>query len=175
MVACYCLPVVFTPQLIVESATDVDPRLLRERGIRGVMVDVDDTLLASTEDRISREHAVWIEGLRAEGFPLVLLSNGEPQRVARFAEQLGVSGFSLAGKPFPHAFRKGLEALDLPPGAVAMIGDQVFTDVVGANLAGVTSILVRPLSAGKWLHTRLARYLERLVVRGGDYGGSIHR
>lgn len=166
---------VLTPQLIVESVTDVDPLVLRERGIRGVMVDVDDTLLASTEDRISREHAEWIEGLRAAGFPLVLLSNGEPKRVARLAEQFGVTGFSLAGKPFPRAFRKALDALDLPSSSVAMIGDQVFTDVVGANLAGVTSILVRPLSAGKWLHTRLARYLERLVVRGGDYGGSIHR
>lgn len=166
---------VFAPALIVESATDVNPDLLREQGIRGVMVDVDDTLLASSEDRISNAHAAWLQALRAEGFSLVLLSNGEPARVARFAEQFGVQGFSLAGKPFPRAFRKGLDALGMPPSSVAMIGDQVFTDVVGANLAGVTSILVRPLSAGKWLHTRLARRLERLILRGGDHGGPVHR
>ena len=166
---------VFAPALIVESATDVHPDLLREQGIEGVMVDVDDTLLSSREERVSDAHVAWLTTLRDDGFSLVLLSNGERARVARFAEQFGVPGFSLVGKPLPRAFRKGLDALGLPASSVAMIGDQVFTDVVGANLSGVTPILVRPLSAGKWLHTRLARYLERLILRGGDHGGPIHR
>lgn len=166
---------VLKPKVVVEAASDVQASLLRAHGIRGLMVDLDDTLLASDQDRIPRANVAWLEGLRAEGFAVVLLSNGEPTRVARLAEELGIVGFSLSGKPLPRAFRKGLAALDLPPHAVAMVGDQVFTDVVGANWAGVTSILVRPLSAGKWLHTRLARYLERLVLRGGDHGGSIYR
>ena len=166
---------VLRPTLLVETAADVDGDLLRSHGIRGVMVDLDDTLLASHEDDIPGANATWIRGLRDDGFRIVLLSNGEPARVARLAEVLDVPAFSLSGKPFPLAFRRGLSALDLPAGEVAMIGDQLFTDVVGANLAGMTSILVRPLSAGKWPHTRLARHLERLILRGGDHGGSIYR
>lgn len=166
---------VLRPKIVVDSAADVDAAMLRERGIRGVMVDLDDTLLASHAHRIPGANASWLRSLREEGFAVVVLSNGEPARVARLAEELGVEALSLAGKPFPMAFKRGLERLALPAKAVAMIGDQIFTDVVGANLAGMTSILVRPLSAGKWPHTRLARYLERLVLRGGDHGGSIHR
>ena len=172
---CYCLVMVLKPKLVVETAADVDGDMLRRYGIRGVMVDLDDTLLASHDHVIPGANSAWIRGLRDDGFPVVLLSNGEPARVARLAAELDVAAFSLAGKPFPVAFRRGLAALDMPAEAVAMIGDQLFTDVVGANLAGMTSILVRPLSAGKWPHTRLARHLERLILRGGDHGGSIYR
>lgn len=166
---------VLKPKLIVETLSDVDTRMLRARGVRGVLVDMDDTLVASHEDRIPAAHAAWVRALIAEEFAVALLSNGEPARVARVAAELDVEGLSLSGKPFPWAYRRGLRVLGLPADAVAMVGDQVFTDVFGANLAGMTSILVRPLSAGKWWHTRLARHLERLVLRGGDHGGSVYR
>jgi HAD superfamily phosphatase (TIGR01668 family) len=163
------------PKLVVETLSDVESGMLRARGIRGVLVDMDDTLLASREERIPEAHSGWIRTLAAEGYVVALLSNGEPARVARVAAELDVEGLSLSGKPFPWAYRRGLRMLGLPADEVAMVGDQVFTDVFGANLAGMTSILVRPLSAGKWLHTRLARHLERLVLRGGDHGGSVYR
>lgn len=166
---------VLRPKLVVETLTDVDSTMLRTRGIRGVLVDMDDTLVASDDDRIPEAHAGWVRTLIREGFAVALLSNGEPARVARMAAELDVEGLSLSGKPFPWAYRRGLDVLGLPAASVAMVGDQVFTDVFGANLAGMTSVLVRPLSAGKWLHTRLARHLERLVLRGGDHGGSIYR
>lgn len=166
---------VLQPKLVVDAASDIDSELLHSRGIRGLMVDVDDTLLASHEERLPAANVAWIRGLREDGFAIVLLSNGEPARVARLAEELALESFSLSGKPLPMAFRKGLGALGLPAAEVAMVGDQLFTDVVGANLSGVTSILVRPLSAGKWPHTRLARHLERLVLGVGEHGSSFHR
>lgn len=166
---------VLKPKIAVDAASDIDAELLSRHGIRGLMVDLDDTLLASSEDRIPPPNVAWIRGLQADGIALVMLSNGEPARVAKLADILGIQGFSLSGKPLPMAFRRGLKALALPPSAVAMVGDQLFTDVVGANLSGVTSILVRPLSPGKWLHTRLARRLERLVLGGGEHGSSIYR
>jgi HAD superfamily phosphatase (TIGR01668 family) len=166
---------VLKPTIVFDAASDIDAELLRRHGIRGLMVDLDDTLLASNEDRLPRPNVDWVRGLQSDGIAIVMLSNGEPARVARSADILGIQGFSLSGKPLPMAFRRGLAALALPSTAVAMVGDQLFTDVIGANLSGVTSILVRPLSPGKWLHTRLARRLERLVLGGGEHGSSIYR
>ena len=143
--------------------------------MRGVLVDLDDTLIASNAEELSIEAGAWIAELRAAGVHVVILSNGERGRVARLRDHLGVPAFALAGKPFSFAFRKGLAALGTPREASAMVGDQLFTDVLGANCAGITSILVRPLSPGKLPHTRVARRLERLILSGGSRGSPVDR
>lgn len=160
---------------MVESVHQVDAELLRDLDVRAVMVDLDDTLLPASAEGLDASVEAWLAGLRRCGFPVVILSNGERSRVASAASRLGVHGLSLAGKPFWWAFRRALRMLGTPRRATAMIGDQLFTDVLGANLAGVTSILVRPLSPGKLPHTRMVRRLERMILRGGERGRPVHR
>lgn len=155
------------PDLSVNSVCDLTPALLAARGVRGVMVDLDDTLVPSRETGLRREVAEWFAGLKRCGIPVVILSNGERKRVAHYAQALGVEGLALIGKPLPHAFRRGLALLGTAPQETAMVGDQLFTDVLGANLAGLISILVTPLSPGALLHTRLLRRLEACILRGG--------
>jgi HAD superfamily phosphatase (TIGR01668 family) len=164
-----------TPDVVVQAAHDATPELLEGYGVRAVMVDLDDTLMASNESAIGDGTREWLAALRGAGMPVLLLSNGERERVERCCADLGIEGFHLAGKPFWWAFRRGLKRLARPAGETAMIGDQLFTDVLGANLAGMLSILVRPLSPGKLPHTRAARYLERLILRGGGHGSTVDR
>lgn len=159
---------------MVDSVCDVTPSLLRAHGVAGVLVDVDDTLLASTSDTPLAQVDAWLAELLHAGFPVVLLSNGERGRVERLARRLGIPGLHLSGKPFGHAFRRALRLLGTSPAQTAMVGDQLFTDVLGANLAGLVSVLVRPLSPGKLPHTRAARLLERMVL-GGERGRPVHR
>lgn len=154
------------PDIVVESAHQVTPGLLSSNGVNAVMVDLDDTLLASGQDDLSAETHDWLAVLRQAGLPVLLLSNGERGRVERCCSQLGVEGYHLAGKPFWWAFRRGLRKLGSEARETAMIGDQIFTDVLGANLSGMFSVLVKPLSPGKYPHTRAARHIERLIVRG---------
>ena len=163
------------PDLQVTSVTDVTPALLARLGVRGVLVDLDDTLIASNAEDLSVEAEAWIASLRAAGIQVVILSNGERARVARLRDRLGVPAFALVGKPFAFAFRKGLAALGTPREATAMVGDQLFTDVLGANCAGLTSILVRPLTPGTLPPTRVARRLERLILSGGSRGSPVDR
>jgi HAD superfamily phosphatase (TIGR01668 family) len=163
------------PDVVVTSAHDATPELLRGHGARAVMVDLDDTLLASNQNEIGDDSREWLASLRLDGLPVVLLSNGERGRVERCCAELGIEGFHLAGKPFWWAFRRGLGRLGHPAAETAMIGDQIFTDVLGANLAGMLSVLVRPLTPGKHPHTRAARHLERLILRGGGHGRSVDR
>ncbi len=130
------------------------------------MVDLDDTLLPSGSNVLEPLFRSWLLSLQNAGIPVVILSNGERTRVARWAEELRVGGLALMGKPLGRAFRKGLDYLGSKPAETAMVGDQLFTDVLGANRAGMVSVLVRPLSPGKLPHTRLLRHLEkRLLAR----------
>ena len=163
------------PHLMVDSLHQVNAGLLRELGVRGVLVDLDDTLLPAGASALDPASEAWLAGLRPAGFPVAILSNGERERVGALATRLGCQALALSGKPFAPAFRRALRLLGTRPSETAMIGDQLFTDVLGANLAGMVSILVRPLSPGKLPHTRMLRHLERMILRGGDRGGPVHR
>lgn len=153
------------PDAVVTSVTEVTPEFLGERGVRGVLVDLDDTLLASGSDELAPLFRSWLELLRRAGVPVVILSNGSHGRVGRWARELGVVGLPLMGKPRRRAFARGLEHLGVPAHETAMVGDQLFTDVLGANLTGMVSVLVTPLSPGKLLHTRTLRRLERIILK----------
>jgi HAD superfamily phosphatase (TIGR01668 family) len=152
------------PKVVVEAVTDVTLELLAEHGLRAVMVDLDDTLVPSTGEGLSAPFAAWVDTLKEAKVPVLILSNGEARRVSRYAQELGVRGLALVGKPWFFAFRRGLKLLGSEPKQTAMVGDQLFTDVLGANLAGLTSILVSPLSPGKLPHTRAIRRVERLIL-----------
>jgi len=162
------------PTLQVHSVDEISPELLRGHGIRGVMVDLDDTLVAAQADQIEPRFKAWLQTLKDAGFAVMLLSNGSPERVRHWSQELGVSALALVGKPLPWAFRKGLRQLGIQAHQSAMIGDQLFTDVLGAKWVGALSILVTPLSAGTLPHTRLLRKLERVIL-GGKHDCSVHR
>lgn len=163
------------PDIVVQETREITPELLRRHGVEGVLVDLDDTIVASGSEEMAAGTREWLLGLQAGGFPLLILSNGERKRVARWAGEFGIPGLHLSGKPFAPAFRRGLRLLGTPAERTAMVGDQLFTDVLGANLAGMVSVLVAPLSPGKLLHTRAIRRLERRLLRGGGHGGPVHR
>lgn len=155
-----------SPHLRVTSVHEVTPALLERFGLQALLVDVDDTLLAARADQVDISVYDWFAKLVAADIPVAILSNGSPERVARIAERAGVPALSMAGKPFRWAFRRGLRLLgDVEPSRTAMVGDQLFTDVLGARGAGLKTVLVQPISPGKLPHTRLARRLERLVLK----------
>jgi len=163
------------PDLHVATVADIDPAWLRERGVRGVLIDADDTLVPGDDGPIAPAALAWIDALRAAGVRFAILSNGTPGRIAALGERLGVPAFAMAGKPFGFAFRRALEAIGTTPATTAMVGDQLFTDVLGARWAGLTSVLVAPLTPGRHTHTRVARRLERWVLAGGDRARPLDR
>lgn len=154
------------PDLRVEHVTDLTPEALDRLGVDALLVDMDDTLVASGSDVAPCAEIAWLTAVAASGRGVVVLSNGSKQRTEHLARLTGVTAFYLSGKPFPWSFRRGLAALgDVAPGRVAMVGDQLFTDIMGARRAGLKTVLVRPLSKGKLPHTRLVRHVERMVLK----------
>ena len=153
------------PDLQVADITELTPELIRRLGADAVMVDLDDTIVPSGGDHMAPRVRDWSAALQAGGVKLMILSNGTRERVEHWAAELGIPGLHMSGKPLRAAFRRGLALLDSEPSSTVMAGDQLFTDVLGARLMGVRSVLVSPLSPGKLPHTRLLRRLERLILR----------
>ncbi len=163
------------PDFILKNAYLVSPEFLNKHNIKAILVDLDDTIVASKSDYIADEYRIWIKKLKETAVPLLILSNGSPKRVKYWSKELELEAFSLVGKPFSFAFKRALKRLDSTAKDTVMIGDQVFTDILGANLAGLKTILVKPLSPGGLWHTRAIRNLEKIILKGEDNARIIYR
>jgi len=154
------------PKERLSRISEITPAWLAERGLRGVITDLDNTLVPyGAAPPPPAELAGWKQALDRAGVPLAIVSNAKPGRTRQWAEALGVPGWSLAGKPIPLILKLAIKKMGLPPAVVAIVGDQLFTDVLGANLAGGYSVLVNPIEPNKGLpHTRWVRGLERRLL-----------
>ncbi len=154
------------PDLSLASVRELTPEFLAAHGLDGLVFDADNTLVPRSRYEPTPEVATWLETLRAAGTRLCILSNSRHiGKVARMGEALGMPAISLARKPARSGFRRALALLGTAPAATAMVGDQVFTDILGGNLAGLTTILVPSLGARDFVLYRPMRRLERRLLR----------
>jgi HAD superfamily phosphatase (TIGR01668 family) len=156
----------FTPDAFAPRIGHVDPAALRARGVRGAIVDLDNTLVGFRALVPLEEDARWIVRARTVGLRVVVLTNNATPWASQIAEELGVPCIPRARKPLPHGFVRALHLLELERHEAVVIGDQLFTDVLGARLAGLEVILVEPLVRGDPWNTRPLRWLEWAVLRG---------
>jgi uncharacterized protein len=155
----------FTPHYRVRCVWELTPERLRLWGLRSLLLDVDCTLTRYHRGEPLPEVALWIEQIRTAGFSLCLISNGLGPRIEQFAERLGLPCISRAMKPLPWGVWSAVKKLDSPPAQTAIVGDQIFADVMAGRLAGVRSILVDPIHPEEepWW-TRMKRLPERVVL-----------
>ncbi len=158
-----------TPKAQLESAFEITPAWLADRNLRGLALDIDNTLAPTHLPGNEAQIRAWLEPLHQAKIPIRVVSNGHSNRILGFCqlfklEFVGISGLRMAGKPIPNAFRRACRELGLPADQIAMVGDQIFTDVLGANLTGMYTVLVKPLSEKSMPHTKLIRNLEKLVL-----------
>lgn len=140
------MPLSLIPRGVYASVTDISPKALAEKGIKLVLADLDNTLVPYRVTRPPASVAAWKHALEAQGIRLFLLSNSrKPGRAQRFAEQLGIPYQGRSGKPKKAGYLRAMERMGARPEETVMVGDQIFTDTLGANNAGVTPLLVRPI------------------------------
>ncbi len=157
---------ILIPDLVFQSIYDITPALLREKGARGVLIDLDGTMAPRRAALPPEELAAFSASLRQAGLRILVLSNNSRTRVARFCEALDVGFISRACKPMQAGFRRAAERLGLELRELAVIGDQIFTDVCGGNRAGALTCYVETLDGGH-LWVRLRRRLEHgFICRG---------
>lgn len=154
-----------TPHFFAKDVLELSAARLRGSGISGLLLDLDGTLKDFGADEVPSVVVAWVEALRQEGFKLCLLSNGKTKRIERFARALGVPFVAKAFKPLPFGCRRALAILGLARSQVAVVGDQIFADIVAGRMAGLRTILVPATHAHEPWFTRAKRPFERLVLR----------
>lgn len=153
------------PDYYVNSVFDIDLEMLKEMGIKNVLLDLDNTILSREEDEINEYARAWVINLKAQGFKVCLISNNWAKRLQQLAGDLGIEIVSKAVKPLPFAFLHSLRRLGARPDDTVMIGDQLFTDVLGARFLTIKTIMVKPLSEVDLTHTLMLRKVEKLIMK----------
>lgn len=151
------------PGEYIDSTYVIDFKKLYDQGYRAVIFDVDNTLVPHGEPADERAIAFFKE-LKEIGFSSMLLSNNKEPRVKMFHDATGVDYIYKANKPMPANYRKAMELMGSKKENTLFVGDQIFTDVMGGNLAGIRTILVKPIHPKEEIQIVLKRIPEKLVL-----------
>ncbi len=152
------------PDLVVRSIGDINFDRLRKRGITGLIVDVDNTLVSASSRNPDAKAFDWIKKAMQKGFKLCIVSNALKKRVTNIANALGVDYIYRASKPRRRSFLKAKGMMGLKTAEIAVIGDQIFTDIFGGNRAGMFTILVNPINPEELFIIKPRRMLENIVL-----------
>ena len=162
------------PRQMAATIYDINLQPLWDSGYQYMIIDVDNTITAWNDYQASDKLINWITEVKKKGFRICLLSNNQQNKVQEFAMELGVIAAPKGGKPFSQAFQSALTALGADANNTLIIGDQLFTDILGGNRAGLYSILVEPIDRNEFIGTRVVRVLESLFT-GRRFIWNSHR
>lgn len=150
----------FRPTKAYKSILNIPPQTLTEMGIKAVILDVDNTLTTHNNPTPIEGIDEWLAAVKGEGIRLIIVSNNHPPRVAPFAERLGLDFVPEGRKPLPKGMEEAMKRLGVSRKQTCAVGDQIFTDILGANLSGIRSIFVQPIEFETGFWFRVKRTLE---------------
>ena len=153
----------FYPDVYMDSAYEIDYEGVYEKGYRGIIFDIDNTLVPHGAPADVRSIELF-KRLGAIGYESLLLSNNKEPRVKSFSEKVGAQYIFKANKPFPKSYKNAMEIMGTTIETTLFVGDQLFTDVWGAKKIGILTYLVKPINPKEEIQIVLKRYLERIVL-----------
>ena len=159
---------IFEPTFFVNKIWDISTKELKKRGIKAVLADLDNTLVAWNKRDGDKDFFAWNEKLKKENIQLIVVSNNTTKRVAQAVKPLGLPYASWSLKPLPRGILKALKDFNLDKDQTVMIGDQIMTDIIASNVAGVRSILVKPLVKSDGILTKFNRVMANLILKKMD-------
>ena len=162
------MPLSPLPGIILKDLTQVTPELLRSRNIRLLMLDFDNTIVPYTTTVPTPRMETWLRDMNAlADIQICIVSNSHKDRVPRFCKERGLDCITYARKPSGKGIRECLRKYNIPASEAALVGDQIYTDVLGANCSGVTSILVSAINNHNfWLKARHVLELPFIFIAG---------
>ncbi len=153
------------PKIVAKQITDLTPEFLHSRGISLLMMDFDNTIVPYTTDIPTESVENWLEMMKNSDIRLCVVSNSKKDRVKIFCEKYGIDCITHAKKPFSKGIRACLDRYGVPASQCALVGDQIYTDTLGANGCGVQSIVVKAINDHNfWLKARHALELPFLFA-----------
>jgi len=153
------------PNLYLKNIKEITIELLNKNNIKGLILDIDNTLIDFDKNLLEGTEK-WCENLKSQGIKMCILSNtNKVHKVKKVADILKLEYLYFAHKPNKKGFNKAKEILKLEPQNIAVVGDQIFTDVLGGNKSKMFTILTKPIDTRDILITKVKRPFENLVIK----------
>ena len=161
-----------TPEYVFKDVTHITPEWLAQKGIRALVLDIDNTLTADRSQELPDEVAGWLDTMRKAGVRLTIVSNGAEKRVRPFAQKLGLAYLYRSAKPLPFALMAAQHRMGVKHSQMAMVGDQIFTDRLAAGLYGIPCLYTMPRGGDHQRGVQFKRrfepyWLDRYYQKGG--------
>ena len=153
---------ILEPKIKVDGLSSMDLKKLRQEGFKGILIDLDNTIVPWRQDQISEETVAFFTEAKALEYRVCLYTNARAYRAIPISKVLDVRCLPEAMKPFSAGYQFILREMGVKPEETLVIGDQIFTDTLGGNLAGCCTVLLPPLSSREFIGTKFLRVLERL-------------
>ncbi len=153
------------PDIKLERVTDISVEILKKYNINALILDVDNTLSTHHGQILTDGLPKWLDYMKQNDILLTVLSNSKEARVMPFAEKIGLDYISLGLKPLPFGYLRALKALGTKRKNTAIVGDQIFTDVLGGNAVGLKTVLLTPIKLETTAGFKFKRKIERLVYK----------
>jgi len=156
---------VFKPTIWIRNVLSIDRDFLNKYRIKGLILDLDNTLSMHGSPAVEAGVGEWLADMRKLGVNMVVVSNNTSKRVAPLAKELGLEFIAFGCKPLPFGINKAVKSFGLPKKYIAVVGDQIFTDVMGGNLSGIRTVLVEPFHLENKVLFRIKRKIESAVFK----------
>ena len=153
------------PNIKLERVTDISPEILKKYNLDSLILDIDNTLSTHHGDVLTDGLEDWLKLMKDNGIKLMVLSNSKEPRVKPFSERINLPFISSGAKPLPFGYIRALKAMGSKRKNTAIVGDQIFTDVLGGNIVGVKTLLLTPILLESTWGFKFKRKIERLVFK----------
>jgi len=153
------------PFLVIRRITELSASWLLQHEIKGLLVDIDNTITSYHSDNIPDDILSWFDDIKSAGVKFAPYSNARAYRIKNFCDRFGINNPGLAIKPFNFGLGKALQALGAPGDRILLIGDQVFTDCLAGKFSKIRTVLVNPISTHEFPATKFMRMIEKLIGR----------
>lgn len=164
----------FLPDLHVKSILDIHAEDLQDKGIKGIITDLDNTLVEWDRPQATPHVAEWFEKMKEHQIKVTIVSNNDEKRVKTFSDPLEIPFVFRARKPLTHAFKYAAKQMNVKKEETVVIGDQLLTDIFGGNRSGFKTILVVPVSRTDGIATQFNRFVERRILNWFRKKGLLH-
>jgi hypothetical protein len=154
----------FKPTIALQTVCDISMDILNEFNVKALILDIDNTLTTHDNPNVKPEVLQWLDTMKNHGIKLLIVSNNYPERVEPFANKLGIGFVARGQKPLPKGFSEACKRLNVPKENICAVGDQIFTDILGANLKGIKSIFVFPIEYETTTFFKVKRTLEKPLL-----------
>jgi len=155
----------FKPHIRLDRVTDITVGLLQKYKIDALILDVDNTLSTHHGEVLTDGLEDWLVYMKENGIKLTVLSNSKRKRVEPFAQKINLDFISLGLKPLPFGYIRAVNSLGTRRKNTAIVGDQIFTDIIGGNTVGVKTVLLTPIKPEDGWSFKLRRRLEKIIIK----------